>query len=107
MKGVALEAVDVLGWREDLPEPMAATGEVLVNVSACALNRLDLWIRRGQRGNTPFPHVMGSDVCGTVEGTGRKVILFPGLPGNGILGLQRWGGYAERLSVPEASTPRL
>ncbi len=103
MKGIALEASNRLAWREDLPEPVAGPGEVVVRVSACGLNRLDLWIRKGQRGPTPFPHVMGSDVCGVVEGTGRRVILAPGLPAGAILGLQRWGGYAERLAVPEAN----
>ncbi len=102
MKGVTLEAWNTLVWREDLPDPVPGPGEVVVKVSACALNRLDLWIVKGQRGPVAFPHVLGSDVCGIVEGSGRRVIVNPALAGGGILGLARWGGYAERVAVPEA-----
>jgi len=37
-------------------------GEVLVEVKAAALNRLDLWVIEGWRGlDLRFPHILGSD----------------------------------------------
>ncbi len=79
---------DVLKY-VDAPEPVIGKGEVLVRVRACALNHLDLWIRRGIPGQkTPMPHIPGSDVAGEVarvgEGvtnvkTGDRVMLNPGI----------------------------
>jgi NADPH:quinone reductase-like Zn-dependent oxidoreductase len=74
---------------EDVPEPHVRAGEVLVRVHACALNHLDLWVRRGLPGVAiPLPHVPGSDVAGEIvkigEGVatarvGQKVLLAPGV----------------------------
>jgi NADPH:quinone reductase-like Zn-dependent oxidoreductase len=58
----------------DFPEPMIGADEVLVRVQACALNHLDLWVRRGLPGRTvPFPHIPGSDISGEVVRTGERV----------------------------------
>jgi NADPH:quinone reductase-like Zn-dependent oxidoreductase len=110
----------------ELPELAPGPGEVLVEVRACALNRLDLWVRGGLPGLTlPLPHVLGSDIAGVVsaigEGVantwiGREVVLNPGLscgrcesclagwdnlcPDYRILGETARGGYAERIVVP-------
>ena len=73
----------------DVPEPEVRFGEVLINVKACALNHLDLWVRGGLPG-VPIllPHIPGSDVAGVVEQTGPgvtkvkagdKVVLAPGV----------------------------
>src|SRR5689334_15750876 len=52
---------------EEVPDPIAAPGEVLVRVRACALNHLDIWTRMGQAGrNVPLPHVLGNDIAGEV-----------------------------------------
>lgn len=73
----------------DVPEPAIGPREVLVRVRACALNHLDLWVRRGLPGRSvPFPHIPGSDISGEVakigEGVsnvkvGDKVLLAPGI----------------------------
>jgi NADPH:quinone reductase-like Zn-dependent oxidoreductase len=78
---------------KDVPEPRlsaAADGKaVLVRIRACALNHLDLWIRRGIPGQkTPMPHIPGSDVAGEVAAVGEgvtnvksgdRVMLHPGI----------------------------
>ncbi len=74
---------------QDYPEPQIGPNEVLVRVRACALNHLDLWVRRGLPGVAiPLPHIPGSDVAGEVAkiGTsvstvkvGQKVVLAPGV----------------------------
>jgi len=57
---------------EEVPDPVAGPGEIVVRVKACALNYLDIWERRGLPGvPIPLPHISGSDVAGIVETVGR------------------------------------
>jgi NADPH:quinone reductase-like Zn-dependent oxidoreductase len=58
----------------EAPEPVAATGTVIVSVRATALNHLDLWVRRGIPGLTlDLPHIGGSDVAGVIDELGPGV----------------------------------
>jgi len=58
----------------DAPEPSIDAYEVLIRVRACALNHLDLWLRRGIPGvPIPLPHIPGSDIAGEVAKVGEKV----------------------------------
>ena len=50
---------------EDVPDPQPRKDEVLVRVKACAMNHLDLWVRKGLPG-VKLPHINGSDVAGDV-----------------------------------------
>jgi NADPH:quinone reductase-like Zn-dependent oxidoreductase len=110
----------------DVPDPSPGPNEVVVRVRACALNHLDLWIRKGLPGTpVPLPHILGSDIAGEVAslGTGvtgpkigEKVLLSPGIScGNcaqcaagkdsqcrsyTLLGYMVDGGYAEIVKVP-------
>lgn len=109
-----------------LPQPELSAGKVLVNIKACALNHLDLWVRRGIPGlRLPMPHILGSDISGVVaacgEGVthlkpGEEVLVSPGtscglcewcLTGvenncrhYGVIGENSTGGYAEYIVVP-------
>jgi len=129
MKAVVLEDfgdAEVLRFREDFPEPSPPEDGVLVEVKAVALNRLDIWIRRGVLPVKPaLPHILGSDVSGVVVETGsavrgfspgEEVVVAPGLSCGrcgvcqggrdnlcreyDILGLRSRGGYAQYVSVP-------
>lgn len=56
--------------------PIPSPGEVLIEIHAAALNRLDLWVLEGWPGlHLKLPHIMGSDGAGIVtavgEGAGR------------------------------------
>ena len=107
----------------DLPNLVNKENHVLIKVEACALNHLDVWIRKGWPGlNLAMPHIGGSDVSGiVVEGNGSwkegdKVVVDPGIsstsdswtekgldsmsPGYKILGEHISGGCAEYVSVP-------
>src|SRR2546421_11596594 len=57
---------------EDVPEPNLRDDQVLVRVKACALNHLDLWVRKGLPG-IKLPHINGSDVAGDIEQVGSYV----------------------------------
>ena len=69
----------------DVPAPEPRAGEVTVAVKAAAFNHLDLWTLRGDlKIEHHFPHVLGADGAGVVEGTGEGVP--PGIhPGDRVL----------------------
>ena len=50
---------------EDIPDPQLRKDQVLVQVEACALNHLDVWVRKGLPG-VKLPHILGSDIAGEV-----------------------------------------
>jgi len=113
----------------EVAEPHIRPHEVLVRVRACALNHLDLWVRRGIPGVPfPLPHIPGSDIAGevarigsevTTAYVGQKVVLAPGVAcgkcpacvsGNDNrcrdftnLGYMVDGGCAEYVRCPEVN----
>src|ERR1700720_949183 len=60
---------------EDAPDPKPREDQVLVRIKACALNHVDLWIRKGLPGVT-LPHILGSDVAGEIVEVGEYVTGF-------------------------------
>jgi len=94
---------------EEVATPEPGPGEILVEVHACALNHLDVFVRRGMPGKTvPLPFISGSDVAGRVaalgpgvEGPepGTRVLVDPAVP-EGALGEDVDGGLAEFVRVP-------
>lgn len=59
---------------DDVPQPTIKHDEVLIQVKAAALNRLDLWVLEGWPSlHLKFPHIMGSDGAGVVAEIGRDV----------------------------------
>jgi NADPH:quinone reductase-like Zn-dependent oxidoreductase len=64
---------DVLQY-SDFPTPEPGPGEVLVRLRAAALNRLDLWVRKGWPGiKLEYPHIPGADGAGEIAGLGAQV----------------------------------
>lgn len=116
---------------EDVSDPQPAAHEILVRVRACALNHLDLWLRKGMPGvRVHLPHISGADVAGEVAAVGavcvrvkpgQRVVLMPAvscgqcascLGGRDNLCRQYQilggygsvdGGYAEYIKVPEVN----
>jgi NADPH:quinone reductase-like Zn-dependent oxidoreductase len=117
---------------ENVPDPRPRKDEVLVRVRACALNHLDVWVRKGLPG-VKLPHILGSDIAGEIvelgeyvsefrDGgfkTGQRVLLAPmhfcGRCPKCLAGLQNQcreftvlgnavdGGNCELIAVPAAS----
>jgi len=110
----------------DVPDPVVKPGEVVVRVKACALNYLDIWVRRGWPGlKLEMPHWCGADVAGEIAeigvgvsgwSVGQRVVIDPGIsltqdeytrkgeasvsPGYHVLGEHSRGGAAEYVAVP-------
>lgn len=111
----------------DVPDPEPGPGDVVIDVGATSLNRLDVVQRNGwfQMPGFQYPHIAGMDVAGTVaavgdavEGVrvGDRVVVDPSLAGVadnsklagmddlfgelGIIGGTVDGGYAEKCLVP-------
>ena len=61
---------------EDVPDPKPRKDQVLIRVRACALNHLDLWVRKGLPG-VPLPHILGSDIAGEIVEAGEYVWAQP------------------------------
>src|SRR3984893_11348913 len=57
---------------EEVPDPKPRQDQVLVRVRACALNHLDIWVRKGLPG-VKLPHILGSDIAGDVDEIGEHV----------------------------------
>jgi len=67
---------------EDVPDPRPRKDQVLIRVRACALNHLDLWVRKGLPG-VKLPHILGSDIAGEIVEVGEYITDFR--PGQRIL----------------------
>jgi zinc-binding alcohol dehydrogenase/oxidoreductase len=86
---------------EDAPDPEPEPGEVLVELRAASLNRLDVWIRRGLP-SVPKPRILGADGSGLVDG--RRVLINPGIEHGEritVVGEHMDGTHAELIAVPE------
>jgi len=60
---------------EDVADPKPRKDQMLIRVRACALNHLDVWVRKGLPG-VPLPHILGSDIAGEVVEVGEYVSGF-------------------------------
>jgi putative PIG3 family NAD(P)H quinone oxidoreductase len=91
---------DALTWAE-VPDPVPAAGEVLLEVAASAVNRADILQRQGNYppppGAPPYP---GLECTGRVAGLGAGVTGWQ--VGDEACALLAGGGYAERVAVPAA-----
>jgi alcohol dehydrogenase len=112
---------DVLEVVRDWPAPSPDAGQVVVEVKACSLNYLDIFVRRGMPGiTTPLPHISGGDIAGVVRqlgsgvrdvNVGDRVLVDPAIhldDGHvGALGENAPGGLCEAIAVPSENLIRL
>ncbi|GAA3300355.1 hypothetical protein GCM10020295_40900 [Streptomyces cinereospinus] len=89
---------EALVW-DEVPDPVAGEGEVLVEVVAGAVNRADVLQRRGfydpPPGASPYP---GLECSGRITAIGAGVAGWA--VGDEVCALLSGGGYAERVAVP-------
>lgn len=83
---------------EDLPDPVAGPGEVVVAMRACALNFFDTLIIRDRYQFKPdLPFSPGGEIAGVVESLGEGVSGVA--VGDRVLAYVKWGGAREKVVV--------
>ncbi|MFI9611186.1 NAD(P)H-quinone oxidoreductase [Streptomyces sp. NPDC052023] len=89
---------EALVW-DEVPDPVAGEGEVLVEVVASAVNRADVLQRQGfynpPPGASPYP---GLECSGRIAAVGAGVAGWA--VGDEVCALLSGGGYAEKVAVP-------
>jgi len=104
--------LDQYAFSSNWPEPTPESDQALVEIKACGLNYLDIFVRRGMPGlPVHMPRIPGSDVSGVVLDVGRqlsrswigkRVLIDPRLvKERGALGEHANGGTCERICVEE------
>jgi len=84
----------------ELPLPFPGPGEVQLKVLAAGVNFADLLQRAGLYGTVPpRPYAPGFEVAGEVVETGDGVTRWH--PGDRVVALLRFGGYARDVVVPQ------
>jgi NADPH:quinone reductase-like Zn-dependent oxidoreductase len=112
---------------QQVPQPSPGEREVLIQVKACAINYLDIWVRKGIPAyRISLPHIPGTDIVGVIAQTGSKVegahpgdrvLVYPILHCHRceyclsgqenlctsvrVIGVATDGGYAQYARVPQ------
>ena len=84
---------------EDVPDPIAGDGEVLVRLAATSVNPIDYKMRSGAVAAyfpVQFPAILGRDIAGVVREVGPGVTGFS--PGDKVIGIGN-NTYAELVAV--------
>jgi len=112
---------DVLAVR-DIEQTICKPNQIKVNIKACSINHLDIWVRNGLPGlKIPLPLILGSDGAGTIVEVGDTIsnykkgddiLIQPGTfpdndkkenysPKYGILGETENGVQCEYINLKE------
>ena len=88
----------------DLPDPVAAADEVVVDIHAASVNGADWKVREGSYAPTAFfPYVCGRDISGVVCEVGSDVTdLAVGDAVFGVLPVGQEGTYCEKVATKAA-----
>jgi NADPH2:quinone reductase len=93
----------------EVPDPVPAAGEVLIDVAFAGCNWSDIQKRRGVYPDpVSYPAIIGLEVSGRIRSAGAGVRGFAtGDRVAALTGPRMLGGYAERVAVPAAYATRL
>jgi NADPH:quinone reductase-like Zn-dependent oxidoreductase len=90
----------------DLPDPVAGSGEVVIDVVAASVNAADWKFRAGEyarHAQSKFPLIPGRDFSGVISAVGHGVDdLKTGHAVFGVLEAGKEGTYAEKIAVKAA-----
>jgi NADPH:quinone reductase-like Zn-dependent oxidoreductase len=107
MKAVRLNAWGQPVTVEEIEQPTAGPGEVLVRVRAAGVNKVDYFIAAGyMQGMLSVPRTQGTDFAGDVVAVGDGVTHVQ--PGDAVYGLipMQGGAFAEYLVAQSAQVAR-
>ncbi len=84
---------------DDVPDPVAGPGELLVRVRACAINYPDVLIIEDKyQLKPPRPFAPGSEIAGEVEAVGEGVSGWSA--GDRLIAAVGFGGLVEKIVIP-------
>ena len=84
---------------QEVPDPVASKGNIVLNVAAAGVNFPDSLLVQGLYQIKPdFPFVPGSEVAGTIAEIGEGVPYLK--VGQKVIGLCMLGGYSEKVEIP-------
>ena len=87
---------------EDVPDPLAGPGDLLVRVHAAAINYPDVLIIEDKyQMRPPRPFAPGGEIAGEVETVGEEVEGWK--VGDRVIAVPGFGGLAEKIVIPAAS----
>src|SRR5436305_14654241 len=88
----------------EMPDPVAASGEVVVDIVAASINGADWKVREGKSGQlSKFPYILGRDFSGLVSAVGEGVSdLRTGDEVFGVCDIGQEGAYAEKIAIKAA-----
>jgi NADPH2:quinone reductase len=89
---------------DEVPDPVAAADELLIDVEFVGINFIEIYQREGLYPR-PLPYTMGSEAAGTVRSVGSAVNGFK--PGDRVVSQNFKGAYAERAVVPAIRAMRI
>jgi NADPH2:quinone reductase len=91
-------------YLSDVPDPVPADGQVIVDIEYAALNPADRYLSQGEYpAKPPLPHVLGRDGVGIISAVGsnvsnwkvgQRVVII-----RGDAGVHTWGTLAQRVAV--------
>ena len=91
---------------DELPDPVAGKGQVVVAVKACSINYPDVLIIEDKyQFKPPRPFAPGSEISGVIESVGEDVIGWA--PGDRVIATTGSGGLVEKIALPVTSLFRL
>lgn len=92
----------------DVPDPVAASGQVLVDVYAASVNGADWKVRAGHYAPiTQFPYIPGRDFSGVISAVGASVTdVAVGDAVFGVCDVGQEAAYAERVAIKAAIVAR-
>ncbi|HLZ04362.1 MAG TPA: NADP-dependent oxidoreductase [Bradyrhizobium sp.] len=92
----------------DMPDPVAAPGEVVVDIVAASVNGADWKVRDGKSGQLArFPYILGRDFSGVVSAVGAGVSdLRVGDEVFAVCDVGQEGAYAEKIAIKAAIVAR-
>jgi D-arabinose 1-dehydrogenase-like Zn-dependent alcohol dehydrogenase len=94
--------------RGEMPDPVAAAGEVVVDIVAASVNGADWKVRDGKSGQlSRFPYILGRDFSGVVSAVGADVTdLRVGDEVFAVCDVGQEGAYAEKIAIKAAIVAR-
>src|SRR5438552_2211681 len=92
----------------EMPDPVAASGEIVVDIITASVNGADWKVREGKSGQlSKFPYILGRDFSGVVSAVGEGVRdIGIGEEVFAVCDVGQEGAYAEKIAIKAAIVTR-